>query len=158
MIRVPLRLGGGSRPIDALDDHVATLTISKKPLGEGTLTFRSRYETPFRSVASAEKNDGLHFPHWRMNLMPQVEGTGLVFTDNHVWNTLQLSDGDQPRDQQEGLRPQKRWIAWSLLRLVSQLNLSIAKRVPPGLLSLESSMPRWMSAIMVPSRGAVLKI
>lgn len=101
--------------VDALDDHVATLAISKKPLGDGTLTFRSRYETPYRSVASAEKNDGKHFPHWRMNLMPQVDGTGLVFTDNHVWNTLQLSDGDQPRDQQEGLRPQKRWIVWSLL-------------------------------------------
>jgi hypothetical protein len=42
------------------------------------------------------------------------------------------------------------------VEISSQLSLSSSKRTPFGLINLASSMPRWTSAITVPSFGALL--
>ena len=99
--------------VESLDGHIATLIMARRPLGDGTLHFRTRFETPFRSIASADKNDGVHFPHWRVNLMPGVDGSALVFIDNHVWANMELSENSQTKITQAGTRPQSTWIDWN---------------------------------------------
>jgi hypothetical protein len=46
----------------------------------------------------------------------------------------------------------------SLLRLPIQPSRSSSKRTTLGLVHLASSMPRWISAMTVPSFGAVLEM
>ncbi len=84
----PAKSGNQVLAVSALDSHVAVLTIADHALGDGTLRFRMRYQTAFPTIMSPGKNDGVHFPHWRLNFMPQNEGKGVVFIDDVVWASL----------------------------------------------------------------------